>query len=250
MRQRPGVALMLAVWMVAVLGAIAAAIVSATRGSESLAMNLKAEAQARRAAESGAIMGVAALERLLADSRDSSSRRVLLNSLEKGRIGAEEQALGDERFVFTFVDVNSRLDVNWATAQQLARLFQYFTSPMEAAAAASAIRGSAGESGTSMPRSAPLRSLDALDGVPGVSRDLLMKTAPYLTVDGDGRINAASASDTVLAAAAGDVEYEPSRLLLVSRGWAKGHKLTHEIQAVYAIELNKLVLVHWRERDL
>lgn len=231
---------MLAVWFVAVLGAISAALVAATRGSESLALNLKAGAQARRAAESGAVMAVSALEQRLAITRDDTVRRALLNSLEKSSSRADEIALGEERFAFTYVDVNSRLDINWASVPQLSRLFQFFTSSVEATSAAELIHN----------HGMPFRSLDALRSVPGLSLDLLTKAAPYLTVDGDGRIDAASASDTVLTAAAGDAEYEPSRILIISRGWASGNKLTHEVQAVYGIEMNKLVLVHWRERDL
>ena len=43
---------------------------------------------------------------------------------------------------------------------------------------------------------------------------------------------------------------EPSRLLLVSRGWLPGHPLTREIQAVFAVQRQRLVLQSWRERDL
>ena len=46
------------------------------------------------------------------------------------------------------------------------------------------------------------------------------------------------------------VQDEPSRVLVISRGWLRGHSLTHEIQAVYAIAGNRLTLVRWRERDL
>jgi hypothetical protein len=42
----------------------------------------------------------------------------------------------------------------------------------------------------------------------------------------------------------------PSRLLFIARGWQQGFPLTHEIQAVYAIEGTSLVLVAWQERDL
>jgi hypothetical protein len=59
-----------------------------------------------------------------------------------------------------------------------------------------------------------------------------------------------TASDTVLSAAAGDLRDAPSRILVVSRGWQDGHKLTHEIQAVYALNGPQLTLVRWRERDL
>ena len=95
-----------------------------------------------------------------------------------------------------------------------------------------------------------LRSLDELESIPGVTVGLLRAAAPYLTVDGDGNINRATATDTVMVAAAGSVQDEPSRVLVVSRGWLRGHSLTHEIQAVYAIAGNRLTLVQWRERDL
>ena len=40
-----------------------------------------------------------------------------------------------------------------------------------------------------------------------------------------------------------------TRLMLVSRGWQRGHPLTHEIQAVYAVVGQRLVLEGWEERD-
>ena len=53
-----------------------------------------------------------------------------------------------------------------------------------------------------------------------------------------------------MVAAGGSVQDEPSRVIVVSRGWLRGHSLTHEIQAVYAIAGNQLTLVRWTERDL
>ena len=42
----------------------------------------------------------------------------------------------------------------------------------------------------------------------------------------------------------------PSRILFLSRGWAQGHPLTHEIQAVYSVAGDHLELESWEERDL
>jgi hypothetical protein len=53
-----------------------------------------------------------------------------------------------------------------------------------------------------------------------------------------------------MAAAGGELRDEPSRILIVSRGWREGNALTHEIQAVYAVSGSELTLVRWRERDL
>jgi type II secretory pathway component PulK len=96
----------------------------------------------------------------------------------------------------------------------------------------------------------PIRSLEELREVPGVDVAVLTKAAPYLTVDGDRSINQAVASDTVRAAAFGDLATGPSRLVLIARGWKDGHPLSHEIQAVFAISDRQLVLVAWRERTL
>ena len=101
-----------------------------------------------------------------------------------------------------------------------------------------------------MPAANPLRTLEDLRRIPGFPDKLALAAVPYLTVDGDGRINRSAASDTVMAAAAGAVVDEPSRILVISRGWLRGQPLTHEIQAVYAIEGNSVTLVRWQERDL
>ena len=96
----------------------------------------------------------------------------------------------------------------------------------------------------------PIRSLDELHVARLVPEKILERAAPYLTVDGDGVINQRTASDTVLVAATGELRDEPSRLLLISRGWLGGHPTTCEIQAVYAIAGTRLVFSHWRERSL
>jgi type II secretory pathway component PulK len=145
------------------------------------------------------------------------------------------------------------LDVNTADVLSLTRLLSYFTDGLEAESAARAIRtyitgGEAAETDLSAAR--PLESLEELERVPGLPRRLAERAAPFLTVDGDGTINTVTASDTVRAAAGGELRDEPSRILIVSRGWREGNALTHEIQAVYAVAGSELTLVRWRERDL
>ena len=46
------------------------------------------------------------------------------------------------------------------------------------------------------------------------------------------------------------ISFMPTRILLISRGWLRGHLLTHEIQAVYGVAGQRLVLQAWQERDL
>ncbi len=93
----------------------------------------------------------------------------------------------------------------------------------------------------------PFESLDALLEIDGMTEALLADVAPFLTVDGDGRINQRSASSLVRQAAAGSLVDRPARLLCIARGWQRGHSLTREIQAVYDVSDDGLRLVRWRE---
>ena len=269
-RARRGVALMLALWLIVVLGAIAASVASSTRASTGIAANLRAHVVGRYAAESGITVAVAQVEDSLARLVNAEPRRLYLNSIETAgrRIGEVQLGGGGARFAVTFVDVSSRLDLNSATRGQLARFFSFFVGAGEAESAARAIREwigaedvSAGKQRLSLPQRTdvaypamaplrPLRSLEDLRRIRGVSERLARRAAPFATVDGDGRINRMTASDTVLAAAAGSLVDEPSRIMIVARGWLDGQPLTYEIQSVYAIEGNRLVMVRWRERDL
>ena len=86
--------------------------------------------------------------------------------------------------------------------------------------------------------------------MPGVSESLARAASPHLTVDGDGRVNEVTASAQVRSAARGSLVREPSRILIISRGWTEGHPLTHEIQAVFTVSGARLLPVRRRERDL
>lgn len=254
-RDQSGVALMLVLWLIVILSTVSSGVVLATRSSTSLTANYRAKIVARYAAESGVTVAVAALEENLARLDDLEARRAYLNQLDRA-LGSGEISLGDARIDVVLVDVSSRIDVNLASVSSLTRLFSLFTDALEAEAAAQAIRtfvgGDAGAQGpfAEPAGSRPLRSLDELAGMRGVPAGLAERAAPFLTVDGDGTINRATASETVLSAAAGELRDEPSRILVVSRGWLDGHPLSHEIQAVYALVGRELTLVRWRERLL
>jgi general secretion pathway protein K len=248
---RRGVALVLVLWIIVILGGISAGVVRSARTSTGIAANARAEVIARAAAESGIEALVAAIEDTLEQLSDPTDRRDWLNTFSL-RPSGDSIALGDGRFSVAVVDVSARLDVNAATQSALQVFFSQFTDPGEAATIAAAIRAridSGGATGTSLLRVTPLRSLDELRAT-GVPEGILARSVQYLTVDGDGAINSRTASDTVLVAATGELRDEPGRLLLVSRGWLSGHPLTSEIQAVYAITGNRLVFSHWRERSL
>jgi general secretion pathway protein K len=257
-KARSGVALMLVLWIIVILSAICTSVVLATRSTNDIAVNYRSRVVARYAAESGVLVAVTALEQGLASLTDEARRRDYLNHLDRALGERARLSLGEARVGIALVDVGARLDVNMADAAALARLFSYFTDGIEAENAGGAIRAFVGAIDPTNPDAdtislqvaRPLRSLDELKRVPGLSWELLERAAQYLTVDGDGTINRGTASDTVLAAAGGELRDEPSRILIVSRGWQDGHALTHEIQAVYAVVGNELTLVRWRERDL
>jgi type II secretory pathway component PulK len=264
-RSRRGVALILVLWLVVVLGVIGAGVIAGARTSTALASNVRARLASRYAAESGIEAMVAAIEDSLAHLGASTSRRAFLNGLEATYAARDTSVLGDARFASAVIDVSARLDVNAATETALRAFFARFTDLAGASTIARDIRDYI-ERGVSGARSdeivlqgdprggfhpvRPIRSLEELRSARIVPERVLARAATYLTVDGDGTINRRTASDTVLAAAAGELHDEPSRLLLVSRGWMAGHPLTHEIQAVYSISGTRLILSHWRERDL
>lgn len=264
---RPGVALMLVLWIIVILATIASAVAIATRSTTTIAANYRARVVARYAAESGVTIATAQLEQTLAALQpDTTPRRLYLNHLESALGNSNEVSLGNARIAVGLVDVSSRLDVNTADVSSLRKLFSFLTDATEATSAARAIRAYIGSglnaigteesgspdlsAGTGVPGPHPLRSLDELSEISGVPTQLAEKAAEYLTVDGDGTINRATASEPVIAAAGGELRDEPSRILVVSRGWQAGNALTHEIQALYAVAGSKLTLVRWRERDL
>jgi type II secretory pathway component PulK len=255
MKRRPGVALMLVLWVIVVLGTVSSGVLLSTRSSTALAANYRARVIGRYAAESGVNAALAALEdSLRALEGNVVVRRDYLNGLDRALPWSGVVALGDARFAVALIDPGSRLDVNMADVAALTALLSQFTDAAEAERVATAIHDWIQGTG---PGVAPdpgaarlLSSLDELAEVPDLPVLLAERMAPFLTVDGDGTINRVTASDTVLAAAAGALRDEPSQVLLVSRGWREGHPLTHEIQAVYAIVGADLILVRWRERDL
>lgn len=255
---------MLVLWLVVALGVIGSGVVRGARASSAISTNVRARLAARLAAESGLEAFVAAAEDTLAAMADTAARHDWLNALQARSAVSDSVILGDARFAVVVVDVNARLDVNAATELALRAFFSRFTDLAGAGDIARAIRSFIESGGAARPEDLRaaldpsgavhtvrlIRSLEELRTRRLVPQPLLERAAPYLTVDGDGTINRRTASDTVLVAATGELREEPTRLLLVSRGWLGGHPLTHEIQAVYAIEGNRLVLSHWRERDL
>ena len=276
MISRRGSTLALVLWTLVVVGGISLGVTRRTRAAIAVASNARAQVIARYAAESGIALAVQAIEDSLA-AANTASRAELLNAVTRPPFVIGIQSLGSARVQVALEDVNAKLDINYADADAVAQLLTEFGEAGVAYRTARAIRAHIGTGVTpnspdeSFPigqRTAPrlveqawggssggggggaryFTSLDELMSIPDVDQRLIERAAPYLTVDGDGATNRVTASAAVLRAARGALVEMPSRLLLVSRGWLDGSSLTHEIQAVYAVQGNDLALVRWRER--
>ena len=289
MKARRGVALVVVLWTIALLATAAALAGSAARTSASVTSNARAQSVSRAMAESGVVAATTLIDdSLLAYAPHSTERATFLLRLEPTSASAlplVQDTLDDGVLAVTVVDVSARLDVNNAGAEGLARLFATVTTPDVARSMGERIdaivRGDIGADGrsagaqTAEARNAterlrardslnatllgrapgpqlrrPFESLDALRDVAGLDQSVLSRVAEFLTVDGDGHVNRRAAPREVLRAASGSLVDEPTRLLVIARGWQRGHVLTRQIEAVYDITDDGLRLVRWRERDL
>ena len=282
-RQRRGVALLLVLWLVVILASVTLAASGAARSSSDLVTARRASATAQSMAASGIAAAVTAInDSLRALVADTVARDAYLNALDAGinngatSLGrAKSDTLVDGAFAIAIVDVAARLDINNAGATSLEKFLSGFTNAGESRVVArriaervrgdglardsasvarvsrdSIVRAMLGEETRSALVRHPFETLDELPEIPGLDQKLLAQIVPYLTVDGDAVVNRHSAPAAVMSAAAGTLTDAPGRLLVISRGWQIGHALTHEIQAVYDVSPNGLVLVRWRERVL
>jgi general secretion pathway protein K len=285
-RPRRGVALLVVLWTVAMLATLTAVASSAARRSADITSARRAGSIARAMAESGLLLASARIDNeLRAAGTDTVARARVLDGLEPAatRQALAADTLGDGVFAVTVVDVSARLDVNAAGADGWYLLLRRFTGDAEARAVAARIdvrvrgidagsRGGAGDvRGTGGSRDdidardslvaallgrevetrrrGRIETIDELLEIPGVDPALLLRIAPLLTVDGNGYVNRRAAPAAVVAAASGSLVDHPVRLLVVSRGWMRGHPLTREIEAVYDVTGDELRLVRWRERE-
>ena len=220
-RSRHGVALILVLGLLLILGGIATDIGRAARLEAGTVEALRARTVARYAAESGIAFGLAELR---------AHRMPNVASI----------TLGDARFGVVAINLNARIDLGRTDSATIRGLFEQFVDRGTARAIAQEL----------MDR--PLQRLGELVLLPGITDATAAAVAPFVTVWGDGAVDTTAASEPVRAAlsSAAAVVSAPTRVLLVARGWLAGFPLNHEIQAVYAIESGTPVLVTWQERDL
>lgn len=275
-----GVALIVVLWLLVVLGTIVTEVATKARLEAAMVSTLRSRTVARYAAESGVLVATARVNALL-DSAPAPAQRIpLLRGLDERLAALHDVELGAARFGVTIVDLNSRIDLNRADEPTLRRLFSQFTADSRAAALAGALK-----QGPPLLRLGELSSLPGIDD----SLALAVAPYVTVWGDGFVNINSAPepvlaalpnigdavarsivrrresgevflSPDPVQAPRSPDVfvpttsrpaplSAMPTRLLVISRGWQSGHPLTHEIQAVFAVVGQRLVLQSSRERD-
>jgi general secretion pathway protein K len=214
-----GVALALVLWLVVLLGGVAAAVVGSTRSTTAVVVNIRARSVARHAAESGIVAAVALLEQRLALAY-TPAQRALVFSTYRELDQLQEIPLGAGRFSVALTNLSGLLDLNQAEPETLVGLFSQFI-PSDAARAVvealqdwrdadALVRPQGAEDDAYLragspyvPPNAPLNRLDELRRVRGVSDNLMLAVAPYVTVNGDLLIDVNAAPERVLAAVPG-----------------------------------------------
>lgn len=232
---RRGVALMLVLWLIIVLGVAATALVATSHTDSTLVWNLRARETARYAAESGIAVATRDLEHLLeADPSDEARARTFQN-VDRHFRDLREVPIGSAggRFGVAVVDLNARIDLNRNDAIVVQSLFAQFTGNDRAARATAALADwidaddVARPGGAELaeyvmmdspyaPRNAPLDRLDDLAHLLPVGDSLAAAVAPYVTVESDGLVNVNSAPEPVLAAIPG-IGHEGARAILGRR---------------------------------
>ncbi len=279
-RNRRGVALIFVLCLLIILGAVATEVGRAARLEAHIVESVRSRTVARYAAESGVVAALAGIEGLLDSLPESPDRAAAFRDLGARMASLADVHLGGARFGVAVSDLNARIDLNRSDPETVLGLFRQFTSDRQAQVIVASLQAKplerVGELGV-LPgitdalalavapyvtvwgdgivniNSAPEPVLAALPGIgEAEARTIVARRAA-------GEVFTSSAPDpqsqddrvTITSAPLGAlVVTEPSRLLIVARGWRDGSPLTHEIQAVYAIVGAHLTLHAWQERDL
>ncbi len=212
-----GVALMLVLWVIVVLGAIAAGVATQAHESVGIARTARTRAVARYAAESGVIAVRVQLEQMFMESPTPEAQARVFSRLEEELLRLGERALGGARYQVAVVDLGSRIDLNQAASSLLLSLFAQVVGDRDAQALVNALedwkdrdrrpRPGGGEAAQYaaagspfQPPNGPLLRLDEVTRIQGFTDEIAGLLAPYITVGGGGRINLNTAPRPVLAA--------------------------------------------------
>lgn len=305
---RPGVALVLVLWLIVVLGAVTAAAVALSRSEANSVIAYRSRAVARAAAASGVESTVALLRGELDAAPDADTRLDVLRRVRTRLEQARPRTIGSGRFAVAVEDLTGRVPINEGNFVVISRLFRYVAGEERAPGLTAAVLdwmdaddsprpgGAEAEQYAAVgspyrPLNRPFQRVEEIGRVLGVDSSLARALDTLVTVHGRGFVNVNTAPAAVLVGAAGldpavadrlvreraggrfatlaevrtalgpntgfvPVAVAPSRLEIVSRGWADGRPYTREVRAV--IELRgwtdqggpSVIVTGWEERDL
>lgn len=214
---RRGVALMLVLWLIVVLGALAAGVGASMRSEARVVANVRARSVARYAAESGVVAATARLTALLRAAETPRDQALVFRRLDDLLAELRDETLGPVRFQVAVADLNARIDLNAADETTLLGLVQPFVGEVAGRALVDALQdwkdeddeprsfgaeaaAYAAAGAPFRPSNRPLLRLDELTRIAGFTDSIASLLAPYITVRSDGRINLNTAPEPVLAA--------------------------------------------------
>lgn len=207
-------ALLLVIWVLALLSLLAAGLTVAARSEAVLVRNREQSAQAQALAEAGvslAILGLLEIDPAAQWRADGEERHFAVGG---GRLGVVVQ------------DEGGKIDINQADEILLSGLFAEFVEARTATDLASAIvatrmRRRSEATPAASPSPPFFATVDQVREVPGINPLLFEQIAPFLTVySGLSRINPHTAPRHVLLALPGVGPAEVDRLLAMRRGEA------------------------------
>jgi general secretion pathway protein K len=223
-RDRRGVALMLALWVLLVLGVASLQVLGEVRARVAVASLARSRTVARYAAESGVLAAQTLLDEMIR-SAEPAEQALVFEEFRRTVEAWGERPIGDGRYQVVVEDLGSRVDLNRSRVQVVQGLLRQSVSDAEAAELVRALRGWAEEDEEESPGEAggaagpdqdldpsfdeldlsgrPLMHLEELLRVPGFTDSLAAAIAPYVTVWGEGRINVNTAGVRVLASVPG-----------------------------------------------
>jgi type II secretory pathway component PulK len=286
-RNERGIALIFVLYLLIALGVLVAEVAQGVRAEAAGVAAIRARSVGRYAAESGIVIGVVRIHQVMDSASTVVDRVNGFRDLDADLARTGDNSLGLAKFRVTVINLNARIDLNRASEPVLAEFFRQFTGRegMEAT-----LTGLKEEPLRRVGELARLPGMDqslafavapyvtvwgdglvdinaapesVLAALPEIGQDaaadlvrrresgeVFTSADPFHTAAGRPAGNPDQAEAGQRAVPIPNVVTLPTRLLLVSRGWQEGHPLTHEIQAVYSILGQKLVLLSWWERDL
>ena len=165
MKRQRGVALLLVLWVLALLGTLLAGLVGWVHLQNRQALWQRQHLQGQLAAEAGIALAVIA-------QLDRDPQRRWLADRQVHALG-----FADAELAVSLRSEQGQLDLNAAPAELIARLLQACgAAPAEARQLAHAVEQRRGEDQT------PLRMVEELREIPGMTQALYQRAAPYVTL--------------------------------------------------------------------